>query len=207
MALREEVQQEPRDGRRDFAAIVVRMASDSFHRFERVAHHALDDLARTAALVVAVLAVFLAIAMFLSSEAIKEAITGETKVADTSAVMEANEVKMIIAQSNAQILRVVAVGSPLAQRRANARAQALDARIVTELEPIDRKLAAEIRDDQHERDHANDQHLIFEVAAIGFQVGIVLAGVSIIARRRWLLAGSAIVGLAGVVVMVTGLII
>jgi len=34
-----------------------------------------------------------------------------------------------------------------------------------------------------------------------------LAGVSIIARRRWLLAGSAIVGLAGLVVMLTGLII
>jgi Domain of unknown function (DUF4337) len=183
------------------------MAHDSFQRFERVAHDALDDLARTAALVVATLAVFLAIAMFLSNEALKEAVTGETKVADTSAVMEANEVKTIIAESNAQILRVVAVGSPLAQRRANAKAQALDARIVNELTPIDRKLAGQIRHDQHERDHANDRHLMFEVAAIGFQVGIVLAGVSIIARRRWLLAGSAIVGLAGLVVMVTGLII
>jgi hypothetical protein len=182
------------------------MAHDSFQRFERVAHDSLDDLARTAALVVAALAVFLAIAMFLSSEAIKEAITGETKVADTSAVMEANEVKTIIAESNAQILRVVAVGNPLA-RRANAKAQALDARIVHELAPVDRKLANQIRHDQRERNHANDRHLMFEVSAIGFQVGIVLAGVSIIARRRWLLAGSAIVGLAGLVVMLTGLII
>src|SRR5215213_8958315 len=111
------------------------MAHEPFHRFERVAHDPLDHLSRTAAI-----AVFLAIAMFLSSEAIKEAITGETKVADTSAVIEANEVKKIIAESNAQILRVVAVGNPLA-RRANAKAQALDARIVNELAPIDRKLA------------------------------------------------------------------
>ena len=78
---------------------------------------------------------------------------------------------------------------------------------MNELTPIDRKLAAEIRHDQHERNHANDVHLIFEVSAIAFQVGIVLAGVSIIARRRWLLAGSAIVGLAGLAVMLTGLII
>ena len=92
------------------------MAHDSFHRFEQVAHDALDNLARTAAIVVAVLAVFLAVAMFLSTEAMKEAITGETKAADTSAIMEANEVKMIIAESNAQILRVVAVGNPLARR-------------------------------------------------------------------------------------------
>ena len=76
-----------------------------------------------------------------------------------------------------------------------------------ELAPIDRKLADQIRLDQRERDHANDRHLMFELSAIGFQVGIVLAGVSIIARRRWLLAGSATVGLAGLVVMMTGLII
>jgi hypothetical protein len=182
------------------------MAHEPFHRFERVAHDPLDNLSRSAAILVAVLAVFLAIAMFLSSEAIKEAITGETKVADTSAVIEANEVKKIIAESNAQILRVIAVGNPLA-RRANAKAQALDARIVNELTPIDRKLAEDIRHDQRERDHANDRHLIFESSAIGFQVGIVLAGLSIIARRRWLLVGSAIVGLAGLVAMVTGLII
>ena len=182
------------------------MAHEPFQRFDRGAHNPLDNLARVAGIVVAVLAVFLAIAMFLSSEAIKEAITGETKVADTSAVLEANEVKTIIAESNAQILRVVAVGNPLA-RRANAKAQALDARIVNELAPIDRKLADQIRLDQRERDHANDRHLVFELSAIGFQVGIVLAGVSIIARRRWLLAGSAIFGLAGLGVMVTGLII
>jgi hypothetical protein len=182
------------------------MAHEPFHRFERVAHDPLDNLSRTAALVVAVLAVFLAIAMFLSSEAIKEAITGETRVADTSAVMEANEVKTIIAESNAQILRVVAVGSPLA-RAASAKAEALDARIVNELKPINHKLADQIHVDQHERDHANNRHLVFELSAIGFQVGIVLAGVSIIARRRWLLGGSAIFGLAGLVVMITGLVI
>src|SRR5215212_110722 len=181
-------------------------AHESFQRFERVAHGPLDDLTRTAAIVVAVLAVFLSIATFLSSEAIKEAITGETRVADKSAVLEANEVKTIIAESNAQILRAVAVANPLAQR-ANAKAQALDARIVNELAPIDRKLADQIRHDQRERDHADDRHLMFEVSAIGFQVGIVLAGVSIIARRRWLLAGGGIVGLAGVVILITGLMI
>ena len=181
------------------------MAHEPFQRFDRGAHNLPDNLSRTAGIVVAVLAVFLAIAMFLSSKAIKEAITGETKVADKSAVMEANEVKSFIAESNAQILRVVAVGNPHA-RRANAKAQALDARIVNELAPIDRKLADQIRLHQRERDHANDRHLVFELSAIGFQVGIVLAGVSIIARRRWLLLGSAIVGLAGLVVMMIGLI-
>ena len=181
-------------------------AHESFQRFERVAQGPLDDLSRTAAIVVAVLAVFLSIATFLSIDALKEVITGETKTADTTAVMEANDVKKTIAESNAQILRVVAVGSPLA-RKASAKAEALDARIVNELAPVHRKLAEEIHLHQRERDHANDRHLVFEVSAIGFQVGIVLAGVAILAQRRWLLASGGIAGLAGVVMMVTGLII
>jgi hypothetical protein len=181
-------------------------AHESFQRFERIPHGDLDNLARTAAIVVAVLAAFLSIATFLSNEAIKEAITGETKVADTTAVMEANEVKRIIADSNAQILRVVAVGSPLA-RGASAKAEALDARIENELAPIDRRLADQISLHQRERDHANDRHLVFEVSTIGFQVGIVLAGISIIVRRRWLLAGGGIVGVAGLVFMIAGLVI
>jgi hypothetical protein len=181
-------------------------AHESFQRFERAAQGPVDDLSRTAAIVVAVLAVFLSIAMFLSNEAIKEAITGETKTADATAVKEATDVKKTIAESNAQILRVVAVGNPLS-RAASAKAEALDARIANELAPINRKLADEIHLHQHERDHANDRHLVFEASAIGLQVGIVLAGVAIIARRRWLLASGGIAGLAGVVMMVTGLLI
>jgi Flp pilus assembly protein TadB len=78
---------------------------------------------------------------------------------------------------------------------------------VNELAPSDRRLADQIRLHQRDRKHANDRHLMFELSAIGFQVGIVLAGVSILVRRRWLLAGSAIVGLAGLVVLLTGLLI
>jgi hypothetical protein len=180
-------------------------AHGALRRFEQVPRGELDSLARTAAILVAVLAAFLAIATFLSNEAIKEAITGETKVADTSAVMQANEVKRIIAESNAQILRVVAVGSPLA-RGASAKAEALDARIENELAPIDRRLADQITHDHRERDHADDRHFVFEVSTIGFQVGIVLAGISIIVRRRWLLAGGGIAGAAGLVFMIAGLV-
>lgn len=182
-------------------------AHESFERFERVAHGPVHDgLARTAAIVVAVLAAFLAIAMYLSNEAIKEAITGETRTADTTAVMEANDVKTIIAGSNAQILRVVAVGNPLA-RAAIAKAEALDARVARELSPLDRRLAERIHHHQRERDHAGDRHQAFDISAIGLQIGIVLAGVSIIVRRRWLLAAGGAVGLAGVAVMIVGLII
>jgi hypothetical protein len=181
-------------------------AHESLHRFERIPHDELDNLARTAAILVAVLAALLAIATFLSDEAMKEVITGETKVADGTAVMQANEVKRIVAESNAQILRVIAVGSPLA-RRATAKAQALDARIEKELAPTDRRLADQIDNEQRKRDHADHLHLMFELSAIGFEIGIVLAGISIIVRRRWLLAGGGFAGLVAFAFMIAGLAI
>ena len=46
----------------------------------------------------------------------------------------------------------------------------------------------------------------YELAAVGLQVGIVLATVSIIARRRWLLAAGGAAATAGVVFMLVGLL-
>src|SRR3954451_23579460 len=61
-------------------------AHEALSRHEHVSRaddHLRDGLARQAALVVAVIAAFLAVATFMANEAVKEAITGETKAADT----------------------------------------------------------------------------------------------------------------------------
>src|SRR3954451_19282612 len=71
-----------------------------------------DGLARPAALVVAVIAAFLAVATFMANEAVKEAVTGETKAADTSARLEANETKLTIAEGTATLLAVTDAGTP-----------------------------------------------------------------------------------------------
>ena len=74
-------------------------AHEAFERFENVAEGdrradaGVGHLARHAAVVVAVLAALLAVSTFLSNEAVKDVITGETKAADTSARLEANNVK------------------------------------------------------------------------------------------------------------------
>ena len=52
--------------------------------------------------------------------------------------------------------------------------------------------------------HQNHLHLLFELAEVGLQIGIVLASVSIITRRRWLLGGGGLFGIAGVVMLVVG---
>jgi rRNA maturation endonuclease Nob1 len=187
-------------------------AHRSYERFEeghRVAAavdgHGGSHYGRNAALAVAVMAAFLALATFLSNEAVKEVVTGETHRADTSTRLESNRVKIDVAAGNAGVLR--ALGSSSGQvRRASEEALQHETRIADELKPTDAHLSAEIQADEDETDHANTQHLDYELAEVGLQVGIVLASVSIIARRRWLLACGGAVATAGVLLLVVGLL-
>jgi hypothetical protein len=176
-------------------------AHEALERFEKVAE---GHLARDAAVLVAVLAALLAMSTFLSNEAVKEVITGETKAADVSAQLEANDVKTTVADASSTLLRVTSAGNPR-EAKAAAKAEALDSRISSELAPIDRRLSAKIRKDEKQRDRADNRHLLYELSEVGLQIGIVLAGISILARRRWLLAGGGLLGTAGAVLLAVGL--
>jgi hypothetical protein len=185
-------------------------AHHSFERFEQGHHVASNEVGshhgRNAALVVAVMAAFLALATFLANEAVKEVITGETHRADASAQLENNTLKIEINKGNATLLKVFGSGSP-AERAAATEVRAHEAKIVHELEPQDTRLKDEIAAHEHEVDHANTQHLDYELAEVGLQVGIVLASVSIIARRRWLLGVAGAAASAGIVLLLVGLLV
>src|SRR5436190_23632458 len=130
-----------------------------------------EAIAVRAALVVAVLAGFLAVATFLSNEAVKEVITGETKAADTGARLETNNVKDLLASSNSTLLRVVGTGNPK-EAVAVAKAEALEARIKMQLVPIEGALRAKIATDVEQRDRADSQHLVYELSETALQIGI-----------------------------------
>jgi hypothetical protein len=187
-------------------------AHKSFERFEQGHQAATGEegdvgphYGRHAALVVAVMAAFLAIATLLSNEAVKHVITEETHRADTSAQLQSNLLKIDVANGNAVLLRVLGVGNPQ-ERRAAAEAKRHEARIHQELKPVDAHLNAEIRAHERDTDRANTQHIDYELAEVGLQVGIVLASVSIIARRRWLLVGAGLAATAGVALLLAGLL-
>jgi hypothetical protein len=160
---------------------------------------------RQAALLVAAMAAFLAVATFLSSEALKEVITGETHRADASALRESNLVKIDIAGGNARLARLLGAGNPQ-ERRALRIAALHRARIEHELHAVDARLTASIEDHERDVDRANTQHVLYDLAEVGLEVGIVLASVSIIARRRWLLGAGGAAASAGVVLLVVGLL-
>jgi hypothetical protein len=185
-------------------------AHRSVERFEhghRVGDGELDmpSFSRQAALVVAVMAALLAIATFLSNEAVKEVITGETHRADSSSLLESNQLKIDVAGGNATLLRVLGTGSGAESAAAQA-AGRHEARIRGELKPADGRLTEAIHGDEDHVDHYNSKHLLFELAEVGLEVGIVLSTVSIIAKRRWLLGGGVAVGIIGTVLLAVGVL-
>jgi hypothetical protein len=60
-------------------------------------------------------------------------------------------------------------------------------------------LSLKVAADRADRDRADEQHLRYELSVVCLQVGIVLAGISILARQRWLLVSGGALGVAGVV--------
>jgi hypothetical protein len=185
-------------------------AHRSIERFEQ-GHRARGELdtpgfARQAALVVAVMAALLAVATFLSNEAVKEVITGETGRADTSSRLESNELKIDVAGGDATMLRVLGDG-PHREATAAKAAGIHEHRIEKELVPTDHALIEEMHHDEEHVDHYNSKHLLFELAEVGLEVGIVLSTVSIIAHRRWLLGTGVAVAVVGTVLLVAGVLV
>lgn len=184
-------------------------AHRSYERFERTNEAASEGKSRhatTAAFAVAVMAAFLAISAFLANKAVKEVITGETHRADDTARLESNLLKTDVVEGNADLLRVLETDGGK-QARAAAEAKQREARVERELAPADARIHHEIDEDEHHVNAYDDKHLAYELAQVGLEVGIVLASVSIIIRRRWLLGIGSATGAAGVVALIVGLLV
>ncbi len=190
-------------------------AREALERFEQVQHHggnghddggdpATSHLVRNAAVTVAVLAACLAVATLLATKAMTKVITGETKAADTNAALHANEVKTTIAENDATLLRVI--GGDAGEKQAAERAVELDERLVKEYGPIDAALEKKAHAYESSRDEAETDHKLYEFSTAGLQIAIVIASISIIARRRWLLQGSWGIGVVSVGVLAAGLL-
>lgn len=184
-------------------------AHRSYERFERsteVAGPGHPPHATAAAFAVAVMAAFLAVSTFLANEAVKEVITGETQRSDATARLESNSLKTDVIEGNADLLRVLGAANGK-EARAAAEAHLREARVGKELAPTDARLRGEISTDEHHVDDYDEKHLAYELAEVGLEVGIVLASVSIIVRRRWLLGIGSAMGAAGAVALVIGLLV
>lgn len=186
-------------------------AHEAFERFEHSHRHASDEgehgegggsFASQAALVVAVIAAFLAVATFKANEAVKDAIQEQTRINDTHFQDQTQIGRQVELQLDRALLGAIATNSPAAKDLLSV-AEEFN-KTATSLDPVIKELDKRAAEQARAVKHSNNQHRLFELAVVGLQIGIVLSSVSIIVRRRWLLAGGGLVGLVGIGVLIAG---
>jgi phosphoribosyl-ATP pyrophosphohydrolase len=182
-------------------------AHESLERFEQVHEHGGGDrLSRQAALTVAIVAAFLAIATFLGNESVKEAIQGQTKVSDAHSEQTTFDTQDLVFQSDQALLTIFTKANDQGLAQTSKAVNKEFDKLAKKVPEEQKRLADVVKENKKEVKHANDQHLLFELAEVLLQIAIVLASVAIIARRGFLLMGGRGVAAAGVIILVVGIL-
>jgi hypothetical protein len=160
-----------------------------------------EQFARRAAVLVSVLAALLAIASLAGNRATTEALLSQQKASDAWNEFQANSLKRHINEGEASLLRTLASGGDTASV-AEQRAADLDQAVATKYRPSQDSLQHKAQDLEHERDVAERQHRNFQIAEAAFQLAIVLASISIVARAMSLFWAGACLGAIGLLLLV-----
>jgi Domain of unknown function (DUF4337) len=157
-----------------------------------------------AAVSAAVLAVLAAIGSLLSGHAANQAILSQTQAADKWAYFQAKSTKGHLYEVSKDVVASLAnLGNGL--EKANEKLE----RFQRQAEKYDREKKAIQEEAEHlEQESRNEfyKHQQFALGIAAFQVGIVLASVSIMVRYRALLLISGLAGLGGLVFLALGLL-
>jgi Domain of unknown function (DUF4337) len=156
-----------------------------------------EDFGRRAAVIVSIMAALLAVASLAGSRASTEAILDQAKASDTYNEYQANSLKRHVNLDDAAQLRILASGGP-GQTAAEAQAASLEQAVNDKYQPAQDQLLPVAQQLEHERDLAEARHRGFQTSEAAFQLGIVLASISIIARARWLMLVGGGLGVVGV---------
>jgi hypothetical protein len=157
-----------------------------------------------AAVAAAVLAVFAALGSLLSGHAANQAILNQTKASDKWAYFQAKSTKGHLYEVSKEV--VASLASP---GSASGKSEEALARFQKQSDKYDREKKTIQEEAEHLEQESRDEfhkHHQFALGIAAFQVGIVLASVSIMVRYRVLLLLSAIAGLAGIVFLALGLL-
>jgi hypothetical protein len=144
-------------------------AHESLERFEKAHGHGdgeRDSLSQQAALTVAVIAAFLAIATFLGNESVKDAIQGQTKVSDAHAQRTTFDTQNEIFQFG-EITLAVFTGAKDPGLSKPATVGLKELKAAEKKIPVEQKRLEEVvKENRTEVTHANDQHLLYELAEV-----------------------------------------
>ncbi len=165
------------------------------------------------ALLIAVIALFLAFSETLGKSAQTEALGDNVEASDLWAFFQAKTIRMTAVRTAAEAAQLDLAGTTDPAARAAKEKQIntwqkTAARYDTEPETQEgrKELARRAQESEHRRDTSLARYHQYEIASAAFQIGIVLASASVItgmAILTWLSGGLAVIGL---VFMALGLI-
>ena len=182
-------------------------AHESMEHAEHAEHASGEN--RKIALLIAVLALFLAISETLGKGAQTESISKNVEASNLWAFFQAKSIRRTVVQTAAEGAKLIS--TPDDATKAAVQKQIDDwqktaARYRSEPETKEgtEQLAEKAKDAEHERDEATAKYHHFELASAAFQIGIVLASATIITGMIALAYISGLLTLAGVAMTVLG---
>jgi hypothetical protein len=175
------------------------------HHHEEEEHHPSDGARRDAVIsasTAAVLAVCAAIGSLLSGHAANQAILHQTMASDQWNFYQAKSTKGHIYEVGKEII------AALSGARGNGeKLPAEMTKFEQQIQKYDREKEGPKQNAEHlqaEAKHEFEQHHAYSLGVAAFQVGIVLASISIMVRYRLIWALSLLAGIAGVVQLIIG---
>lgn len=179
---------------------------------EHAEHEGHGGANRKIALLIAVLALFLAFSETLGKSAQTNAISQNVEAANLWAFFQAKTIRSTQLRTAADAMTVAAIGSTdpaqkTAQQRQIEAWKKTAARYDTEPTTGEgrKELAARAKNAEERRDHSLAKYHNFELASAAFQVAIVLASAAIITGMMALVWFSGVLGLGGAALLAIGL--
>jgi hypothetical protein len=178
---------------------------------EHAEHEQHGSTNRRIALLIAVLALFLAFSETLGKSSQTNAISKNVEAANLWAFFQAKNIRRTTIQTAAEQLKLYSGALPEDGRTAAAKQlddwQKTAARYRSEPETGEgtEQLAERAKHSEEQRDHSLAKYHNFELASAAFQVAIVLASATIITGMALLAWFSGLLGVGGLVLMVIGL--
>jgi Domain of unknown function (DUF4337) len=187
------------------------MSAHEAHEHAEEAEHAAHSN-KGIALLISVLALFLALSETLGKSAQTSALTDTVQASDTWAFYQARNIRATVVSTAKEIkeLEAASVTDPAAKAAITKKIEDWDKRIKRwESDPDKREGMKELMERakqlEERRDYKLEQYHNYEIASAALQIGIVLASASIITSMTILAWFSGGVGIIGAAFMVIGL--
>lgn len=159
------------------------------------AHHAPDRWILKVALSAALLAVLAAVAALFAGHHADEAIIEQLQASDEWNYYQAKGIKFIVLESKADLL--AEMGKPIRRE---------DTEKIAEYKRQQKEIEEKARERERSSQAHRAHHNILAKAVTLFQIAIASSAIAVLTKRRGLWYGSLLLGMAGVVFFIQGLL-